>query len=166
MLRKGRPGTKAWQPPPDPLPPVPQLTARHGRAFNPDCPLGRAKMARRFLRGFAPVGPWGHLTDMGTWGHGDMATATPQHECRPVLSLIPSPSPQGRRALRGRLAPTFTLSPKTSVERVQRPDQAGVWREATTPQDRSLQGGATSPQGAGLSSDTKISQICHLALVH
>ena len=34
---------------------------------------------------------------------------------------------------------------KTSVERVRRPDQAGVWREATTPQGRSLQGGATSP---------------------
>jgi L-fuculose-phosphate aldolase len=34
---------------------------------------------------------------------------------------------------------------KTSVERVRRPDQAGVWREATTPQGRSLQGGATKP---------------------
>ena len=38
---------------------------------------------------------------------------------------------------------------KTSVERVRRPDQAGVWREATTPQGRSLQGGATSPKGTG-----------------
>jgi alkyl hydroperoxide reductase subunit F len=34
---------------------------------------------------------------------------------------------------------------KTSVERVRRPDQAGVWREATTPQGRSLQGGVTKP---------------------
>jgi hypothetical protein len=39
----------------------------------------------------------------------------------------------------------ITIILKTSVERVRRPDQAGVWREATTPQGRSLQGGATKP---------------------
>jgi GT2 family glycosyltransferase len=40
----------------------------------------------------------------------DMATATPKHEGRHLLSLIPSPSPQGRRGLRGRLTPTFTVT--------------------------------------------------------
>jgi len=63
-----------------------------------------------------------------------------------VFNLLAIPGGMYRYWRENRLFwPLALVILKTSVERVRRPDQAGVWREATTPQGRSLQGGATKP---------------------
>ena len=76
-------------------------------------------------------------------GIGKRGSGPPRRPRNPVAKAVRTPLYKPRVEQDKRWKERMNL--KTSVERVRRPDQAGVWREATTPQGRSLQGGATKP---------------------